>query len=159
MSDVYLIKVNDDQRDLLWNILQKYLYELSQYYNFEIDNNGNIYYKYFDAYFENEACREAFLFYHNNKLIGFSMINSHSPNGEAIDHFVGEFTVFPQYRNSGLSTKAAKALFKNRKGIWQLKYSYKNQRAAKFWNKIILDYVLVDKIVCGDEVLLTFISE
>lgn len=47
MEKVELIKVDDSHKNLLWNLLQKYLYELSPFYSKKMDNEGNFPYKYF----------------------------------------------------------------------------------------------------------------
>lgn len=159
MCAVELIKVDDSQKDLLWNILQKYLYELSPFYNKKMDNKGNFPYKYFNAYFENELGREAFLFSSNSEIIGFSLINSHSINEEKIDHFLGEFSIFPQYRKSGLAKKSADTLFENRKGKWQLVYSKDNISAMAFWNRILEKYNPVAIDLEDSEVVVSFNSE
>ena len=39
-------------KNRLWNIFQKYLYEMSAYYDMEMDFSGNYEYRYFDTYFE-----------------------------------------------------------------------------------------------------------
>ncbi|PNY20009.1 GNAT family N-acetyltransferase [Streptococcus parauberis] len=159
MNNVELIKVDDSHKDLLWNILQKYLYELPPYYSKKMDNEGNFPYKYFNNYFENEPGREAFLFSSNLEIIGFALINSHSANEDRINHFLGEFSIFPQYRKSGLSKKSADTLFEIRKGKWQLVYSNKNIPAMKFWNKILVKYNPIKKEMEDSEVLVSFISE
>lgn len=78
MSEVKITNVSDDKKDILWNYLQKYLYEMTAYYNDDMNPDGNYPYKYFDAYFENEPGREAFFFIKDREVIGFAMINTHS---------------------------------------------------------------------------------
>ena len=46
-----LKKVQNKDRDLLWNINQKYLYEMTNFYDDPMDENGNYHYGYFDEYF------------------------------------------------------------------------------------------------------------
>lgn len=157
--DVELIKADHSKKDFLWNILQKYLYELSAYYGNKMDDKGNFPYKYFNAYFENEPGREAFLFSSGGEIIGYPLINRHSADGNKTDYFLGEFTVFPLYRKSGLSKNAADTLFKNRKGKWQLKYSKNNLPAMKFWNKILETYNPIKREVENSEILINFVSE
>ena len=43
--------VQAKDRDLLWNINQKYLYEMTSYYDDPMDENGNYHYGHFDDYF------------------------------------------------------------------------------------------------------------
>ena len=43
--------VQAKDRDLLWNINQKYLYEMTSYYDDPMDESGNYHYGHFDDYF------------------------------------------------------------------------------------------------------------
>ena len=45
-----LIPVKPQDRELLWNINQKYLYEMTNYYDDEMDAAGVLHYGYFDDY-------------------------------------------------------------------------------------------------------------
>ena len=38
---VELIDIKFEDRELFWNIYQKYLYEMTNYYNDEMDETGN----------------------------------------------------------------------------------------------------------------------
>ena len=54
---IELVEVKSEHREFLWNVLQKYLYEMTNYYDDEMDEMGNYHYRYFDAYFtESERC-------------------------------------------------------------------------------------------------------
>ena len=48
---ITLVRVTQKDRDLLWNINQKYLYEMTNFYNDPMDEKGNYHYGYFDDYF------------------------------------------------------------------------------------------------------------
>jgi hypothetical protein len=38
---IELVEVKSEQRELLWNIFQKFLYEMTNYYDDEMDEMGN----------------------------------------------------------------------------------------------------------------------
>jgi hypothetical protein len=38
---IELVEAKSDHRELLWSLLQKYLYEMTNYYDDEIDEMGN----------------------------------------------------------------------------------------------------------------------
>ena len=48
---IELVEVKSEHREILWNMLQKYLYEMTNYYDDEMDEMGNYHYRYFDDYF------------------------------------------------------------------------------------------------------------
>ena len=136
---IQLIQVKPEERELLWNLHQKYLYEMTNYYDDEMDEKGNYHYGYFDAYFT-EPEREALLIRDDGKLAGFAMLNPYSYIGEKPDHVLAEFTVFPRYRKHHVALRTAEALFESRKGHWEIKYSEKNAAAKSLWNKVSEPY-------------------
>ena len=93
--------VAQTDRQRLWNLFQKYLYEMTNYYDHELDGEGNYRYGYFDRYFE-EPDREALFLWDGDTLVGFAMLNRHSCLGETVDHALAEFTIFPMYRRQHL---------------------------------------------------------
>ncbi len=134
-----LVKVKAEHRDLLWNVNQKYLYEMTNFYPDELDTSGNLSYGYFDAYFTDPK-RKAFLLYDGGALIGFAMIHPYSHFGMTADHVLAEFTVFPAYRRKRLATAAAELLFAAFKGRWEIKYNEKNLAAKALWNSVTERY-------------------
>ena len=48
---IRLVTALEKDRDLLWNINQKYLYEMTNYYDDPMDEHGNYHYGHFDEYF------------------------------------------------------------------------------------------------------------
>ena len=70
---IRLQKVRKQDRDLLFSINQKYLYEMTNFYDDEMDENGNYSYGHFEEYFT-DPLREAYFIYSNEMLAGFAMI-------------------------------------------------------------------------------------
>lgn len=157
---IHLQPVSKDDRQTLWHLLQKYLYELSLYYDDIIpDENGIIDTPYFEEYFTEED-RSAYFIYHENERIGFAMINRHSEIGEDPDAAIAEFTILPHWRGRGLGESAAAAVLATKTGLWELKYSPKNRAAKTFWNKVTEQYSpSVHPLGVEDEVLLFRVGE
>ena len=99
---ITLKPVTKNEKELLWNINQKYLYEMTKYYPDEMDENGNYHYGYFEAYFT-EPARKAYLIYSGQNLAGFAMLNPHSYIGHKVDFVIAEFCVFPAYRRQHIA--------------------------------------------------------
>ena len=147
--------VKEEEKSSLFNCLQKYLYEMSQYYGDTMDDTGNFCYKYFPLYFqENE--RAAYFFEEGDERIGFALINAHSFTDEKIENCIAEFTIFPAYRQGGKGLKAIAALKEMRKGKWQLKYSKENRSGMKFWQKVKERYNGIEQPLDGSEIVITF---
>jgi hypothetical protein len=64
---IEFVAVKPEQRELLWNMLQKFLYEMTNYYDDEVDALGNYQYRYFEDYFTAPE-RTAFFLYHDKVL-------------------------------------------------------------------------------------------
>lgn len=136
---VELIEVREKDKELFWNVHQKYLYEMTNYYADQMDDKGNYHYGYFDAYFT-EPNRKAYFIYSNKKLVGFVMINPYSYLNEKPDYVLAEFTIFPIYRKKHIATNAIDTVFKRFVGSWEVKYNENNLPAKKLWNKVCTKY-------------------
>ena len=148
------IKLPD--KDRFWNIFQKYLYELTCYYDMDMDASGNYPYPYFDRYFA-EPERTAMFIYDGEVLVGFAMLNDHSCLGNRIDHAIAEFTIFPQYRERRLGIKAVQEIFARYRGRWEIKYSTKNKAAQALWTKAAEEYAPTLSPFGDTETVLSFV--
>ena len=63
---IELIQAGNKDRELLWNLHQKFLYEMTSYYDNEMDERGNICFGDFDDYFTDPR-RSALLIRHDGK--------------------------------------------------------------------------------------------
>ena len=153
-----LRRVDQGGRELLWNINQKYLYEMTNYYDDEMDALGNLHYGYFDAYFTDPK-REAYFLYEGESLAGFAMIHPYSNMGGAPDHVMAEFTVFPIYRRRHLALDAAELIFHSFKGRWEVKYNEKNTAAKSLWTKVTGKYNPQKTRLNDEETVLSFSTE
>lgn len=136
---IRLVEATERDRTLLWNIHQKYLYEMTNYYDDEMDAEGNYHYGWFEAYFS-EPERSALLIYWEDRLAGFAMVNPHSYIGGAPDHVLAEFTVFPAFRKRHIASEAARQIFERFPGCWELKYNEDNLPAVRLWNSVTERY-------------------
>lgn len=155
---ITLRKVCNDDRELLFNLNQKYLYEMTNYYDDEPDENGILHYGYFDAYFS-DPLRSAYLIKNDDTLCGFLMLHPYSYFGSTTDHVLAEFTIFPMYRRQKLASEAVKILFDTFPGRWEIKYNEKNTAAKYFWNQCTQCFK-PDRIAYSDtETVLVFTAD
>ena len=136
---IKLIPVKAEEKDVLWNINQKYLYEMTQFYPDEMDENGNLHYGHFSEYFTDPK-REAFFIFNDGKMVGFAMINPYSVIGGRPDYTMAEFTVFPSYRKNRFATETAKLIFSTHPGSWEIKFNEKNKPAKTLWTAVTAPY-------------------
>ena len=153
---ISLIEALPKDRELLWNIHQKYLHEMTNYYDNEMDAQGNYHYGYFDAYFS-EPERRALLIYSGERLAGFAMVNPYSYIGGKPDYVLAEFTVFPAFRKQGIASEAVRQIFGRFRGSWEIKYNEKNTGAKQLWNKMTAAYSPVRCQYSDVETVLAFL--
>lgn len=136
---IRLETVREGDKELFWNLIQKYLYEMTLYCPDEMDKRGNYRYGYFDAYFA-EPERKAFFIFNDNKMIGFVMLNPYSAIGHDPDHTIAEFTIFPLYRRKHYAFDAARLILLSYNGKWEIKYNEKNAGAKALWTAVTALY-------------------
>ena len=147
--------VQKKDRDLLWNIHQKYLYEMTNFYDDPMDENGNYHYGYFDDYFS-DPVRVAYFIYDDDVLVGFAMICPYSNIGQNPDYTMAEFTVFPAYRRRHIAISAVEMILDKLPGKWEIKYNEKNGGAKKLWNKVAAPYAPDVHHLNNEETVLAF---
>lgn len=147
--------VEKKDKDLLWNISQKYLYEMTNFYDDEMDENGNFHYGYFDEYFSDPK-RKAYFIYSENILVGFAMINPYSSINQNPDYTMAEFTIFPSFRRNHFAFAAVKMILERHRGKWEIKYNEKNAGAKKLWNTIAEQFNPTVHHLNDEETVLSF---
>ena len=131
--------VQKKDRDLLWNINQKYLYEMTTFYDDPMDENGNYHYGHFDDYFSDPK-RVAYFIFDDDILVGFAMLCPYSNIDQNPDYTMAEFTIFPAYRRNHFALDAAEMILERHPGEWEIKYNEKNGGAKKLWNAVAAPY-------------------
>ena len=117
---IRLERVKHEEKDLFFNINQKYLYEMTNYYDDEMDEFGNYHYGYFEQYFVDEK-RHAYFVYNDDKLVGFVMVHPYSVINLDIDYTMAEFCIFPTFRRNHYALDTVKLIFEMYKGKWEIK--------------------------------------
>lgn len=136
---IKLVPVETEDRELFWNINQKYLYEMTMFYPDEMDEQGNLHYGHFEEYFT-DSKRKAFFLYNKETMVGFVMINPYSVINHEPDYTMAEFTIFPSYRRKHFALEAVNLIFSMYHGKWEIKYNEKNTAAKKLWTQVTARY-------------------
>lgn len=132
-----LYEVKESEKEIIYNLMQLYTYELSFYEdettNFSmLDNGVFVLNKYVDLYWVEED-RHPYILKCDGKLAGFVLERF---NEEGINE-ISEFFVLNKYRKSGAGTYMANKMFELYKGRWEIRTLLKNERAQAFWRKVI----------------------
>jgi predicted acetyltransferase len=79
----------------------------------------------------------AFLVWHGDALAGFALINDAPHTGDPARN-VGEFFILKKYRGMGAGRLAARWIFSQHPGWWEVAVARKNLAAQRFWRSIIV---------------------
>lgn len=130
---VTLHPVSREEKRILENLLEKYLYEFSQYELLAFNEDGLFGYGYLDSYWS-EAGRAAYFIRAEGRLAGFVLLNRHGQRRDRpVDWSVAEFFVAYPYRRRGVGSAAMAEVFARYPGDWQIMYHPKNHGSASFW--------------------------
>lgn len=146
-----IIRVTEDRKATLANLLEKYLYEFSQYDKRQFSDDGLFGYKYLDNYFTEDG-RFAYFIYVDNQLAGFALLNKYHECDRPIDWSIAEFFVSYNFRRKGVATETVRQLFEKHKGYYHIKYYRNNTASVILWNKVARKYSGGNyEIVVGNE--------
>jgi len=138
--------VKREEKEILLNLMEKYEYELSQYYHYNEVNELGLYdlgnANYIDSFYHENAKRWVFFIKADGKLAGFAMIlgDEFCLESRKADYYMSDFFVMYKYRGLGVGKFAANYLFDKFKGVWQTTVCNRNTNAVLFWLKAIGDY-------------------
>ena len=138
--NIYLEKVKEENKEVLYRLLEYSLYEESANDLNEMNEDAIFEYKYFNSYFTDDD-RDAYFIREKetNKILGFAMVNTYVQVFEN-GHSIAEFMVIPKYRKNHIGKTVAFELFDRYRGNWEVSPSYNSCSALFFWNKVIKDY-------------------
>ncbi|MGN0611598.1 MAG: GNAT family N-acetyltransferase [Ruminiclostridium sp.] len=135
-----IVKADINEKDTMMNLLEKYLYEFSQWEKLDVDDCGNYGYEYLDCYFTEEN-RFPYFLKVDGKLAGLVLVSDYPEvPEEETDFCLSEFFVMNKYRRKGYGKEAAFRVFDMHHGRWQLKRHPHNTASVSFWDNVINEY-------------------
>jgi predicted acetyltransferase len=129
-----LRKIELKDKNLLENMMQLYLHDISINFPIDFDSTTCKYYYDLDSYFEKNIA----FFIENEKQekLGFILIDLLSNTSFEIS----EMFILNNYKRQGIGEKAIKDIFKKYRGDWIVKAVPLSTVAEKFWNNVINNY-------------------
>lgn len=89
---------------------------------------------------------QALLLYQAEALVGFVLINDQAHSTLPTDHNLAEFFVLRKYRGVGVGRTAARLVFANHPGQWEVAVARKNIPAYRFWRKTITSLAIASNM-------------
>ena len=119
-----------DEKPVLRRLLELYAHDFSELDGSDVGDDGAYGYPHLDAYWA-ESERHPFLIRVDGHLAGFALVRSGRP------HDMAEFFVMRKYRRGGVGAEAARAVFAQFPGEWQVRQIAANVAATAFWRTVI----------------------
>lgn len=133
--NVRLVPVTIEKKNVLNNLMEKHVYEFSQYDLLPYDENGLFNDTHIHSYFTDQD-KFPYFIYADGELAGLALVFKRAECPAPLDWAVAEFFVSYRFRRKGVGTSAMKQLFERFHGVWQIKYHPKNRGSEIFWRKI-----------------------
>lgn len=134
-----LIKASIQQKTVIQNLMQFYMYDFSEYVELDVESNGLFApYKDLDNYW-NDVNRFPYIIKQDERYIGFSLIR-YIETTQSNYFSIAEFFVMRKYRKNGIGRSFAHMLFNLHKGYWEVFQKETNKPAQAFWRKVIAEY-------------------
>lgn len=134
-----------EEKTVLYNLLQLYRYDSSEFDGHVLNNHGLYLYKYFDHQWTDEY-RRPFIVRVDGEIAGFVLISLDVPeeymklSTAEKTNVISEFFIMRKYRRKGVGKYVAYSLFERFTGIWEVRQTLSNKTAHAFWKQIISNY-------------------
>ena len=126
-----------EQKHVLANLLQYYLYDFSEFSDDQISRDGSFDYPYLDYYWQDPE-RTPYLFYLDGKPVGFALVRVETDpaNGNKCTD-LAEFFILRPYRRRGYGSTLALSVWRCHPGTWKVRVLQTNKAAYLFWKQVI----------------------
>jgi len=133
-------EVKEQDKEVIYNLMQLYIYELSFFEDettdFKLLDSGlYVMSKYVEMYWTSDK-RHPYILKCDNELAGF-VLARYNEDGK---NEIAEFFVLNKYRRSGAGKFMANEMFELYKGPWEVRTLLKNERAQNFWRNVIREF-------------------
>jgi predicted acetyltransferase len=125
-----IARATEDQKPVIANLIQLYLYDMTESMPFPVGPDGRFEYDFLDRFW-----RFPYLIYAGDEIAGFALVIDECPlTGRKPCWFMAEFFVLKAYRRAGVGQAALKAALALHQGDWHVAVPHANAPARAFWN-------------------------
>ncbi|WP_046213569.1 GNAT family N-acetyltransferase [Paenibacillus wulumuqiensis] len=137
--DFDIMQVNQEQREVLANLMQFYIYDFSEYIKFDVEEDGRYNPYPLEDYWKDVNHRFAYIIKQENKYVGFVLVRFIETD-ERSYYSIVEFFILKKYRREAIGKGAAAHIFNLHRGPWEVHQIESNRSAQKFWHEVIDEY-------------------
>ena len=132
---IRLVPAALDQQPLIANLIQLYLYDMTESMPFPVGPDGRFEYDFLDRFW-----RFPYLIYAGDEIAGFALVIDECPlTGRKPCWFMAEFFVLKAYRRAGVGQAALRAVLALHPGAWHIAVPHANALARAFWHAALAD--------------------
>ncbi|WMM23970.1 GNAT family N-acetyltransferase [Tissierella sp. MB52-C2] len=134
-----------EDKTILYNLIQLYRYDSSEFDGHVLNKHGFYLYKYLDSQWT-EDYRRPFIVKVDDEIAGFAFVILDVPKEFTIlssaekTNVISDFFIMRKYKRKGVGKKLAFSLFDQFPGTWEIKQTTGNKIAYQFWRKVISEY-------------------
>jgi predicted acetyltransferase len=122
-----------EQEPLLANLLELYCHDMSEFIDLELRADGRFHYPWLRHYWQEEG-RYPYLVRVDGQPAGVVLVSRGSRiSGDADVWDMAEFFIVRKYRRLGLGRQAARLVWSERPGKWEVRVLVQNAPAVRFW--------------------------
>jgi predicted acetyltransferase len=137
--DIEIQSAQARDKSILRNLMELYVYDFSEFTDWDVDEHGLFGYKYLDHYWT-DSSRHPFFITISRKLAGFVLVRIIDPSNHERNYSIAEFFVLRKYRRQGVGQAVAHRIFDMFPGQWSVSQIEANYPAQIFWRKVISEY-------------------
>lgn len=131
--EIRLVPATPDQKPVIANLLQLYLYDMTSHMPFPVSADGRFAYDFLDRFW-----RFPYLVMSDDEIAGFALVIDGCPlTGRKACFFMAEFFILKAYRGRGAGGSALAATLAAHPGDWHVAVPLVNEPAAIFWGKAL----------------------
>lgn len=135
MKTVQLTKAGADDKDAMFDMMQRYIAEFSAFEPMERGSDGMYHYFCFDDYWKDRE-KTPYFITADGQRAGLVFVNrNHYVTLWKPSRSIAEFYVEPEFRREKVGTAAARLLVESYGGWWQLMMHPKNYPSHTFWRR------------------------
>jgi predicted acetyltransferase len=133
MTSVTVTPADLDQKPAIANLIQLYLYDMTEFMPFPLGADGRFDYGFLDRFW-----RYPYLIHSGDELAGFALVIDECPlTATTPCWFMAEFFVLKAYRRAGMGSRAVSDIVERHPGRWHIGAPCANLPAQAFWTKAL----------------------
>jgi predicted acetyltransferase len=123
---------------VLGNLLELYQHDMSDFVPEDVNADGRFALVDAQRYLEDSRCAAHF-FLSDGAYAGFGLVDQDVLLPES-QYRMAEFFVLRKYRRAGIGARAARHIFDQKRGKWEVAELVQNARARDFWRETLSSY-------------------